>query len=288
MRNLIHAGFVRMMQDKVFWIMTIAMLALGLGVVGVQYASAQENGHTVLLDSCIFGAFLMVCVALAIFVPLFIGTEYSDGTMRNKLSTGAKRTHIYVANFITCALGGIIMELICVTAVAALGFALVGAVETPFATMLLRAAVGILLTLSLAAIFTLIAMLITSKAVSAIICLLISIVLLMVGNNLFTMLQEPEYYSGMVADTLGGAEMEDGEQGQYSMQYVENIPNPKYIKPEQRPLVQAIADILPTGQAQQLTSMNVQNPWLLMLYSAGIIVLFSSFGIFVFRRKDLK
>ncbi|MEA5004296.1 MAG: ABC transporter permease subunit [Christensenella sp.] len=288
MRNLIRANFVRLVHDKVFWIVTAALLILGFVILGGQYQAMKETDVTVFLESSILGVFLLVGIALAIFAPLFIGTEYSDGTMRNKLAAGAKRTHIYFAHFITCAIAGILIDVVYLAIISSLGFALLGTLVTPVTTLLIWIAVGILLTLSWAAIFTLITMLVTSKAVSAIVCVLLAVVLMVAGSNLCMSLKEPEFYDGMVSDVVNDAEAEDGMQTQYNMQYVEKIPNPKYIPPEQRPFVQAIADILPAGQAQQLTWLEVPQPWRLMLYSAAIIVIANGLGVFVFRRKDLK
>lgn len=288
MRNLIRANFVRLMHDKVFWIVTAAVSLFGLFALLTQYQSFQETGITPSLDSICFGVFMMVGIAIAVFAPLFIGTEYSDGTMRNKLAAGAKRTHLYMANFITCAIAGLLIDFVYLIIVFSAGLALLGAVATPIVTLLTWIAIGILLTLSWAAIFTLITMLVTSKAVSAIACVLLAVVLMMAGSNLCMMLKEPEFYDGLVADVAGTMETESDAQTAYNMQYVERIPNPKYIPPEQRPFLQAIADILPTGQAQQVILLEVPQPWRLMLYSTVIIVIANGLGVFVFRRKDLK
>ena len=39
----------------------------------------------------------------------FIGQEYSDGTIHNKIISGKKRTDIYLANFVTCTLVSVIL-----------------------------------------------------------------------------------------------------------------------------------------------------------------------------------
>lgn len=288
MRNLIRANFVRLMRDKVFWILTAALLILGSIILGGQYQAVQETDIAVSLESSILGVFLLIGVAIAIFTPLFFGTEYSDGTMRNKLAAGAKRTHIYVANFITCSIAGILIDVVYLIVISFVGFALLGTITMPFATLLTWIAIGILLTLSWAAIFTLIAMLITSKAVSSIVCVLLAVVLMMAGSNLCMQLKEPEFYDGIVADVTDTVETESDAQTSYDMQYVEKIPNPKYIPPERRPFVQAVADVLPAGQAQQLIWLDVPQPWRLMLYSAAIILIANGIGVFVFRKKDLK
>ncbi len=288
MRNLIRANIARMMRDKVVWILMAAALVIGLIALYGQYKSVQENGYAAFPESSAMGAFVLVGIVLSRFAPLFIGTEYSDGAMRNKIAVGAKRAQLYLSNFITCAIAGLLIDFVYIIVLSAVGFALLGAATTPIATLLIWGLVGILLTLSWAAIFTLITMLITNKAVSAIFCLLLAIVALMVSNNMNMLLHEPEFYDGMVSNVAGAEETAEGETTEYSMQYVKNIPNPKYVPPEQRPVMQAIVDILPVGQAWQITNREVLQPWLLLLYSAVVIVLANGLGILVFRRKDLK
>ena len=43
------------------------------------------------------------------FCQPFIGTEYSDGTIRNKIVVGHSRSTIYLANLLTCCFAGLIM-----------------------------------------------------------------------------------------------------------------------------------------------------------------------------------
>ena len=52
------------------------------------------------MDSTIFIYALFVPLMVSLLTALFIGTDYSDGTMRNKLIAGHVRRKIYVANLI--------------------------------------------------------------------------------------------------------------------------------------------------------------------------------------------
>ena len=54
-----------------------------------------------------FGS-LLFGLAVALFVSGFFGAEYSDGVIRNKLMVGHKRRDIYLVNFGTCLLAGLI------------------------------------------------------------------------------------------------------------------------------------------------------------------------------------
>jgi hypothetical protein len=43
-------------------------------------------------------------VILAISIARFIGTDYDDGTIRNKFIIGYTRSEIYAANLLTCCI----------------------------------------------------------------------------------------------------------------------------------------------------------------------------------------
>lgn len=47
----------------------------------------------------------------AVFIPVFIGREFSDKTINNKIICGAKRSHIYIAEYIVCTTAMVIYQL---------------------------------------------------------------------------------------------------------------------------------------------------------------------------------
>lgn len=47
-------------------------------------------------------------------------------------------------------------------------------------------------------------------------------------------------------------------------------------------------DFLPSGQVMQLSMMSVNEPALLSLYSAGILLVSTGVGIFIFRKENIK
>ena len=52
----------------------------------------------------------IMILVIAVFVSLFFGTEYSDGTLRNKLIGGYTRGQIYVSQFIVNAAAFIFLQ----------------------------------------------------------------------------------------------------------------------------------------------------------------------------------
>ena len=51
------------------------------------------------IDNGFFGCALFIGIVMAVFCSLFIGTEYSEGTIRNKIIIGQKRGTVYLSNF---------------------------------------------------------------------------------------------------------------------------------------------------------------------------------------------
>ena len=110
MSKLIYANLVRMIRSKIFWVSEIfltgySIFVYAMGMINVRNNSLMINrGWTIYF----FNEMLFIHVVMAIFIPFFIGVEYSDGTIRNKIAVGHTRMDIYLANVIVCYAAGIL------------------------------------------------------------------------------------------------------------------------------------------------------------------------------------
>lgn len=109
MSKLLSANFIRLRKDKFFWIGMIFMLAAGISFPVMRYMDMRQTQTINNIDNGFFGCALFIGIVMAVFCSLFIGTEYSDGTIRNKVIIGQKRVSIYLANFIICSIVSIVM-----------------------------------------------------------------------------------------------------------------------------------------------------------------------------------
>ena len=94
------------------------------------------------------------------------------------------------------------------------------------------------------------------------------------------LLSAPEYYDNFIYNVNGDI-----------VGYDDPIPNPDYPRGLKRELLLAANDVLPSGQALQVSQMysdEFEFEYRLPLYSLAIIVLFTGTGIALFRKKDLK
>lgn len=281
MTKLLRANFARLKTSKVFWICTIGMFVFAVGLCVDFYVKHVTEGRSFPdLDLPFYVAFFLTGVVGAVFCSIFIGTEYSDGTLRNKLVVGHSRSAIYLANFLTCSIAELFMVLAYQIGMMAVGAPLCGWFKADAASVLFTLMIGILLTIAHAAIFSLLAMLISNKVFPAILGLIFAFVSIFMYVTLINRLQEPEFHSGF--ETTVSAD------GVITAQYGEATPNPNFLTPVERERVQFVMDFLPTTQAGQLVAQEAANPARMVLCSFAIILTTNAAGIFFFRRKDLK
>ena len=107
MRNLLYANFSRLWRSAAFWVCAGVMFAISIFELAVSY-QPRLQGAAGILDNRYMIFALLSGVVLSAFCSLFIGSEYSDGTMRNKIAVGHSRTAVYLSNLAVCATAGIL------------------------------------------------------------------------------------------------------------------------------------------------------------------------------------
>lgn len=275
MHKLLHAGFLRIRKSHVFIgglilsFLFIAIMLVNRKIESIQYGSSP------MLDNFLFGGPAVVGIILSVLCSLFVGTEYSDGTIRNKLIVGHTRTGIYFSNFILCMFAAVLMYLVTLAAAFAFGIPLFGLPTIKLSFFLILFVDGLLLCVAYAALYNMIAMLCSSKSHANIICILSAFFLLIGGMILLQMLSAPP--------TIQTAEL--AINGEISL--VEAA-NPAYLTGLKREIYQFFYDLLPGGQVFQLASLEVLHPFRIAALSLSIIVLSGAAGTFCFNRKELK
>lgn len=274
MSKLLSANFMRLRRSKVLLGGAIFMAVLGAFIPFNVWRQNAPYGYSVPLDRVFFGYTLLIGVVLAVFISLFMGTEYSDGAIRNKLVVGHRREAIYMANLVTGMAASVLLALVYIVAVAAVGVPLLGPL-TVGASVIIPTLVGTLLMMAaFCGLLTLVSMTCSSKAVAAIINILGVVVLLLLASFVKAHLDAPEFIT--TYSLIDGALVDALE------------PNPQYLEGIARTVYEFIYDFLPAGQAIQYSSMSAVHLWQMPLYSLVITVLSTAAGVLLFRRKDLK
>ena len=94
MTNLLRANFFRMRRDHVFWTCFGTVLACSVVFVFFWCREDVQRGFQVKLEQHYFNMAMSLGFFIAMFAAMFLNAEYSDGTIRNKLTVGCTRREV--------------------------------------------------------------------------------------------------------------------------------------------------------------------------------------------------
>lgn len=274
MIKLLNAGFTRLRKNKLFWLLTIFSIVLALFMIYTQYNDMKTYGYLIEVEQLMFNYSTMVGIVIAIFTSLFLGVEYSDGAIRNKISIGHKRSNIYLSNLLITTITSLFSYILFIVVVAIIGIPLFGGITMEFSKLLILLGCIFATVIAYSSIFTFIAMIISNKTITAIVSIMLAFGLMIVALTCFNILATQEY-------------IQEGSLVNGEMKF-EEVKNPKYPSEEKKQLCQNLLDINPAGQMFQLAGRTSPNIKILPIYSLGIIVIFTGAGLVLFKKKELK
>lgn len=280
---LLSANLFRLRRDPLLW------LALGVCLAGSAAFSASFR-DTPSFDDVYFFPF---CVALCAFLSLFLGREYGDGTLRNKVTAGYRRGQIYLAYLLASLAVGLLF-----LAAFLLPFVVMNAAAlAPLGAKVLGPAlVGmVLLCAALVALFTAISCCVSLWVVGALANLGLWFFLMFGAYQIEFALGQPAYVTEYYTDAQG-REYEG-----------ETTPNPHYLGGTLRVVAEGVDACLPNGQMNRIVSylttclslqetgldpegaelyqeVRFRDPLCALAVTAGV----TAVGLTVFRKKDLK
>lgn len=276
MINLLRANFFRLRRDKVTLCLAALGAFFGVSAAAVNAVNISREGAVWVMDFSLLTYVILSPIMTSVSAALFIGSDYSDGTLRNKLIAGHRRGNIYLANLITCCFVGIMLCLIFAVPQGILGLLLGGQIQSSPTKLLMYGGLSLAVTVAFAALFTLIAMLCQNKSHTVAGCILLAFILIFLGVYIHSSLNEPEYLAAY-SYTENGVTVEEPE-----------MKNPNYVSGIRRQIYEFMQDFTPGGQALQISDMDVEKPSVLAVYDLIILIAATGFGAAFFRRKDLK
>lgn len=272
---LLRANFSRLWRSAAFRVSVGVMAAIAVFELAVSYQPKLAGAEGILDNRYMIFA-LLSGVVLSAFCSLFIGAEYSDGTMRNKLAAGHSRAAVYLANLLTCGAAGALVCLGYILPMVIVGIPLLGPFTMGAASLLWFTLCAFVMTAALCAVFTMIAMLDQNKAVTAIICIFLAYFLLFLGIYLNARLTEQAVIPAR----------EYIENGRILVR--EAMPNPAYVQGVKRTIFEILYDLPGCQAVQLLASAGEGCPVRLPLASLVTGAAVTGVGLILFRKKDLK
>ena len=278
MRKLLSAGLIRLRKSRIFWLLSGFMLAFGLYYPIALRMQADKYGFTATIESPFFTHIMLMGVLTSIFISLFIGTEYNDGTMRNKLIAGHSRTAVYFSFLIVSIAAIFLMCLAYLISSLCTGIPLLGFFsDAAFPIVLGHIGTIFILAVAFTSICTAAAMLCQNKAATATVCILGVFIFLFFGAYIRARLEEPEYDQAYYFETEETSEAESAPP----------TPNPWYVSGTKRQVYEFLHDFLPGNQAMQLCTLSADNLWKMSFYSILIAAVVTGTGIYVFYRENI-
>ena len=277
MRKLITANFFRFRKDRFSWCVVGIIVILSLVNVfnsARSYEAMADAGYILSLEDYYFNQAPLIGAFLALLISMFLGTEFSEGTIRNKLCIGHKRNEIFLSNFISCALATIALTSVWLL-ISALLFGLIGPLEMSISEFVGCILVAMGFAVSFAALYTVIGSLSSNKAMTIIYTFAVFIIFAIAASGLYDRLCEPEMNEGMM---LVGTQLVE----------MEPTPNPLYLSGAIRTVCEVALELLPTGQALLLSDVAVEYPVRAISLSAVFTIVTLLVGSMLFRRKDFK
>ena len=281
MINLLDAGFTKLFKSLIYRLAALFCLLYSLFLVATRIIDSisYPNLPRTTLDGIISSGPVMLQLLAPVFISLFIGREYSDQTLRNKISVGHSRMNIYLSNLIISVVGTLILYVIYVIPISIFGYTYFPAFETPIEKLICVQLIGMVIMIAVASLYSMLSILIPNKAVTAVLSLLAAFVIFMFGMLVHVSLEEDRIARGEVERDYSILVEESGEV--YKSDSV--------LSDSERKLFESIDVTLPSSQAVNISNSNIPDKWKKMVVSDIVLtVLTSAAGIIVFRRKDLK
>ncbi|MDO4322313.1 MAG: ABC transporter permease subunit [Lachnospiraceae bacterium] len=289
MSKLLRSGLARLRKSRIFWVGMAAQLLYCAVSFWAVYDGIKKYGAEVdyTVDEVLFLPAAILGLVLCVVCSLFIGQEYSDGTLRNKIVMGHSRFHIYVSSFILCAAAGLMIYTADMLVSIVLARLILGPVTIPGSLLLTKILAGIFWCISYSAVFNFLAMLVTSRAYGVAASIFLAFGLLFFASYLYNSLIQPE----MIEQPKEFAVDEHTEisvYGDIEAWEFETVPNPNYISGTQRAVYQVLADLNPAGQSMQISEADAMHAVRMIGYSVLLILIVNFAGIWLFQRKDIK
>lgn len=278
MYKLLNAGFYRLRKNKIFW--GIIVITLCMGYFCLKLKGAGSGIDLLLLDNLV-----TIGLFISIFTSLFVGLEYANGTIRNKIVVGHSRIKIYLSNLIISITVGILIEFVYMLFVTIIGLPILGGLQMPISQFIKILLNIVMIIVTYSSIFNCITLLCNDITMSTVIGIILILAMFVADGALSQTANAEKYRYQITSD----------ENGVITKEIIGIDQN--YPGETKKKIAQFIKYIMPTGQANQI-GLNVSNQIRfqeeavdttnLLWYSIGTATIINVMGIYFFSKKELK
>jgi len=258
MIKILRADFVRLGKSFAFRLALIGMLVLAVFFMVMQ---ATGMDYTVPLSRVIFLPLSMYGIAMAAFVSVFVGTDFSDGFIRNKLLAAERRSSLVFSQIIVSCAACVIVYMAVTAFSAGIGrFFFENNVDG--AVFFRYFLLGVGMSLATGCLFSVITLLCGNRTHALLWCMGLAFAMLFLCLHTNEVLVQTEYRDGLL--------------------------NPHYVGGLRRALCRFLHDLNPCGQAAQLSAWEVWHPLRGAVSDLLVIAGSTVLGCALFRGKDIR
>ena len=258
MSKLLRADMIRLRKSFTLRLSLIAMLAFAVFFMIMQ---ATGMDYTVPYSRVIFLPLSMYGIVVSALVSDFVGTDFSNGFIRNKLLTISNRSSLVISEIIVSCIASLLVYIVVTAFTAGISqFFFENNVEP--VVFLCYFLIGACMCLVMGCMFSVITLICGRKTRAMIWCMGLAFVLLFLCLHTNEVLVQPEYKDGII--------------------------NPNYVGGLRRTVCSVLHDLNPYGQISQLTAWEVWHPLRGLFWDFVLITSFTSLGCILFKRKDIE
>ena len=284
MCNLIRAEWERLLHSLIYRIALLVSVGLPVVIMIGRWWDIQKHREAyesmgeewTSPDALLFASILCIALIVAACISIFLGTEYADGTIRNKLMVGHKRSSIYLSKIIVCLVATTLLWVWNVACAWLMGRWLLGKYLMETEAMGKTFLVGLVAMWAATALILMISMLIQNIGIGTMVNLLVYIAAIVFSVTVYQKLRAPEYYPEFEIDPQSG-----------QVEAIEKK-NELYLGGTARKIYEVL-NTLPYGQMGAIADGGmIEDVPLALLYDGVMIVVSSAIGIVVFKKSNLK
>ncbi len=280
MTKLLRCDFRRLLKSKLFYIALSGLIGLAVFAVLSKFHTTtvlNEPGYDT-PDGILFADIMYIPFVAAMLNALFICTDFSDGTLRNKIIVGHGKATAYLSLFTVTSAALLVMHIAYVGVTLGLSAPLLSDFKTPMYVNITVFFCSLATIIAINAITVMLCMLIQNKALSLAFCILVAFGLFMIGLEISGALQNPEYLKGYSYEYEGEIIVVPDRKNQY------------YVSGVARSVLCFLYNLLPCGQAMIFKDCQAlpEQVWLLPVYSAILALTVTLCGVLSFKRRNLK
>lgn len=279
MFKLLRSNYTRLFRMKSLYFAIAFMIFYPAMSCISDYSEMLEVGYPRYFEEAFWAFGTLLAFIMPVLVHLFIGPDYADKTIRNKLVIGHTKRQIYFANLITMMTVTLLLFVIWNITYCLIGLPLLsrsGSVSFDIIISLEELMACFLLT----ALLVLIAMFMTNKVSAGITMMLVALGLLATGVMLKTTLAQEEYISAMTVTV--SVDM------QQSFDTDQMIPNPKYVpEGQQKETIRYMERMNVGAQLLDVTDNHEISPVWFFVFDSIMIIVICAGGAALYKRKDL-